>query len=74
MKFGSWTFEGKTLVYKFQESFNSIILTDYMKNGAWDIIDGPGNIITVNDSITGQVRIGLLCVCCRLPNTTFNVF
>ncbi|CAG5115247.1 unnamed protein product, partial [Candidula unifasciata] len=56
MKFGSWTFEGKTLVYKFQDSINNIILTDYMKNGAWDIIDGPGRITTVNDSITGQPK------------------
>ncbi|XP_059163297.1 neuronal acetylcholine receptor subunit beta-4-like isoform X2 [Physella acuta] len=55
MKFGSWTFEGKTLVYQFQGS-NMLDLTDYMKNGAWDIIDCPGHISHTRDSITGQEK------------------
>lgn len=59
MKFGSWTFEGKTLVYQFQGS-NIMDLTDYMKNGAWDIIDCPGHISHTRDSITGQVNYGCI--------------
>lgn len=60
MKFGSWTFEGKTLVYEFQNSISNIILTDYMKNGAWDIVDGPGHIAIINNSVTRQVTL-MLC-------------
>lgn len=53
MKFGSWSFEGKTLVYHMVKS--KLELADYMKNGAWDIIDCPGNITVIRDSITGEV-------------------
>ncbi|GFN80664.1 acetylcholine receptor subunit beta-like 1 [Plakobranchus ocellatus] len=53
MKFGSWTFEGMTLVYEFAENVNYLILTDYMPNGAWDIIDCPGRIENITDTVTG---------------------
>ncbi|CAL1526974.1 unnamed protein product [Lymnaea stagnalis] len=56
MKFGSWTFEGKTLNYKFQDGNNNLDLSDYMKNGAWDIIDCPGSIEYIRDSITQEFK------------------
>ncbi|NP_001267733.1 acetylcholine receptor subunit beta-like 1-like [Aplysia californica] len=55
MKIGSWTFEGKTLVYQLVGN-RKIVLTDYMKNGAWDIMDCPGNITTIDDAMTGQPK------------------
>ncbi|CAG5135078.1 unnamed protein product, partial [Candidula unifasciata] len=55
MKFGSWTFAGKTLTYDFYKDQRNIILGDYMKNGAWDVLNGPGSISNVKDSMTGEV-------------------
>lgn len=45
MKFGSWTFRGKALLYAFQYGMDKLDLTDYLKSGTWDIIDCPGIII-----------------------------
>ncbi|KAH9494380.1 Acetylcholine receptor subunit beta-like 1 [Bulinus truncatus] len=56
MKFGSWTFEGKTLNYSFTDGNNRMDLSDYMKNGAWDIIDCPGSISGTKNSITGEPK------------------
>ncbi|XP_055895894.1 acetylcholine receptor subunit beta-like 1 isoform X2 [Biomphalaria glabrata] len=56
MKFGSWTFEGKTLNYSFSRGNDRMDLSDYMKNGAWDIIDVPGHKSTIGDSITGEPK------------------
>ncbi|BFY97022.1 hypothetical protein BsWGS_00062 [Bradybaena similaris] len=55
MKFGSWTFQGLTLKYQFHKDKSHIILDDYMKNGAWDVINGPGDILEINDTITQGV-------------------
>ncbi|GFR96496.1 acetylcholine receptor subunit beta-like 1-like [Elysia marginata] len=54
MKFGSWTFESKTLVYTFHKDVNYLILSDFMKNGAWDIVDCPGEIETITDTVTRE--------------------
>lgn len=56
MKFGSWTHKGKALTYSFYESRDKLDLTDYLKSGSWDIIDGPGQILTDNDGITGDEK------------------
>ncbi|KAK3771834.1 hypothetical protein RRG08_028742 [Elysia crispata] len=56
LKFGSWTFEGKTLVYTFKDNVSYLILSDYTANGAWDIVDCPGNITTIRDTVTGEPK------------------
>uniref|UniRef100_A0A0B7AC73 Uncharacterized protein n=1 Tax=Arion vulgaris TaxID=1028688 RepID=A0A0B7AC73_9EUPU len=54
MKFGSWTHKGKSLKYRFYKGINTLILTDYLKSGSWDIIDCPGWIDTKTDEINGD--------------------
>lgn len=55
MRFGSWTFQGLTLSYEFDAGKKYIILDDYMKNGAWDVINGIGNIVPIDDRTTPGV-------------------
>lgn len=54
MKFGSWTFQNMTLVYAFKAGANHLILSDYMKNGAWDIVDCAGEIVNITDTASGD--------------------
>lgn len=56
MKFGSWTFKGKTLVYGFYEDKKNLILNDTMINGAWDIISTEGNITEVHNPASNEVN------------------
>ncbi|CAL1529245.1 unnamed protein product [Lymnaea stagnalis] len=56
MKFGSWTHKGTALKYSFYLNMNKLDLTDYLKSGSWDIIDCPGDIVTITDQITGEVK------------------
>ncbi|BFY97023.1 hypothetical protein BsWGS_00063 [Bradybaena similaris] len=56
MRFGSWTFQGSTLSYQFHYDKSNIILDDYMKNGAWDVINGVGRICNMDDKCDIQVK------------------
>ena len=50
MKFGSWTFKGEQLKFKFYLEMDFVDPTDYLKSGTWDIIDFPGEIKRINDT------------------------
>lgn len=44
MKFGSWTFKGNQLNFTFYNGVEYLDFSDYLKNGAWDIVDSPARI------------------------------
>ena len=50
MKFGSWAYRGNTLKYQFYLNFDKADLASYLKSGAWDILDAPGEIVTEDDT------------------------
>ncbi|XP_076103500.1 acetylcholine receptor subunit beta-like 1 [Mytilus galloprovincialis] len=50
MKFGSWTFKGDQLQFKFYMNMDFVDPTDYLKSGTWDIIEFPGKIQRINDT------------------------
>ena len=56
MKFGSWTHKGNALTYKFYQNMDKLDLTDYLKSGSWDIIDCPGEVLTIKDEITNEYK------------------
>ncbi|KAL8602197.1 hypothetical protein ACOMHN_022711 [Nucella lapillus] len=57
MKFGSWTFRGNALTYAFQKDMDKLDLNDYLKSGTWDIIDCPGQIISMSDEFGESKQI-----------------
>ncbi|GAB1606055.1 acetylcholine receptor subunit beta-like 1 [Argonauta hians] len=52
MKFGSWTFNGDQLTFKWRQG-DKLDFTDYLKSGTWDIIDCPGQVKTTVEEETG---------------------
>jgi hypothetical protein len=57
MKFGSWTFKGEQLKFKFYLEMDFVDPTDYLKSGTWDIIDFPGEIKRINDTESKASKI-----------------
>ena len=54
MKFGSWTYRGGELKYQFYLNFDKADLASYLKSGAWDVVDCPGEIVRVVDEENGD--------------------
>ncbi|KAI3379463.1 hypothetical protein SNEBB_001313 [Seison nebaliae] len=52
LRFGSWTYRSNgRLIYDWFDGCDRADLTDYVKSGTWDIIDGTGIIYNANNSI-----------------------
>ncbi|VDD76089.1 unnamed protein product [Mesocestoides corti] len=45
MKFGSWAFDATRISMGFYSKLDFVDLSDYWKNGAWDLVDVPGRIV-----------------------------
>ncbi|XP_071120236.1 acetylcholine receptor subunit beta-like 1 [Mytilus edulis] len=56
MKFGSWTYKGDQLKFRFYKNMDYVDPTDYLKSGTWDIIEFPGKIERINDSETKDYK------------------
>lgn len=56
MKFGSWTFLDNQLNFTFYKNVSHLDVSDYLVNGAWDIVEGNAEITKVLSGNNGRSK------------------
>ncbi|XP_045216592.2 acetylcholine receptor subunit beta-like 1 [Mercenaria mercenaria] len=56
MKFGSWTFLDDQLNFSFYKGVSHFDVSDYLENGAWDIVEGDAEITKTSTGRTNEYK------------------